>query len=495
MLLLGLLPTLKREAHTDEAWALYLAGRVMDGARAGLDFVEVNPPLYIWKAIPAVAVERALGVPSWPVHVLITSAIAAACLVLAARLLRAAEPDSNGRAVLGLVMGFCALMLARTDYSQREHVALLLTLPFTTLGTVRAQSRTVSNRSAMAAGVLGAIGFSLKPHFLLPWLLLEGWLLRRRASAWLARPELRSLVVTGLVYGAAILVFAPEYLPLVRRLAPVYQVYQQRPLVEVLRLAGAPLLLTGVIAVAGWILGPRKDGLFQSYLLMHLGFLLAAVTQLKGFPYHFLGAWGYGLLALTRIIQVGSEGLRSTVLMSGALAMLLAVPALKTFDAVRELIRPEDQRYRHNFSYPSLLPLTRQFATGETVAVFSTSPSAAWPLIADAGARAGFRYMSLWPMAAFYNDQLWRPEGLVRPNPVKAGFEAEFLDEVVQDLLRNRPHLLLVLRSDSTLGLPGSQRFEYLEYFSADPRFAAFLDHYSRMQQSSLYDVWLRKPP
>src|SRR5262245_4805068 len=46
----------------DAAWYLYMAGRVLDGARPYVDVVDTNPPLIVMLSMATVLPARALGV-------------------------------------------------------------------------------------------------------------------------------------------------------------------------------------------------------------------------------------------------------------------------------------------------------------------------------------------------------------------------------------------------------------------------------------------------
>ena len=48
VLTFGVIPPLLQAGIPDVAWPIYLAERVLGGARHGVSFFEVNPPLFIW---------------------------------------------------------------------------------------------------------------------------------------------------------------------------------------------------------------------------------------------------------------------------------------------------------------------------------------------------------------------------------------------------------------------------------------------------------------
>jgi hypothetical protein len=499
LLLAGLLPPLFREANDNEAWALFLADRVLDGARHGADFFEINPPLFIWNSIPAVVVHRALGISSWVVFVLMVGAAAFGSLMLAARLLREMEPTAVQRRTLILGAAFAFLILPRADYSEREHLALILTVPFVLLAGRRIAHVRTGVALGVVTGLVAGIGFSLKPHFLLPWLLFEVYLISRVGRDSLRRPELHGVIGLGMVYAVVVATTVPDYLPMALRLRPVYAEYLNIGLGAAALQAGPFLLLICGYAGVVRLVAVRQDPLRNVFTIAFTGYLVAAVFQGKGFGYHYLAAWGFGILVLlrgwqTRPAQI--NWLPSGIVLRLGFALLLAVPMYQMGDAVLELSGARASRFHYDPNYPLLLPRMRRLAAGETVIVLSSTPRSAWPLVVDAGARWGSRYMSLWPLASLYRNEVMKtPAHVLYPRSFerRTGFERRFNNEIVEDFDHYRPRVMLVLLPDSTPEAPIPHRFDYLSYFRADPRFRALVANYSEVERIGGYAIWMRE--
>lgn len=513
VLVLGLVPPLLREASTDISWPLYLASRILEGARQGSDFLEVNPPLFLWLAIPGVLVERAFGLGAWQANVLLVAALALLSLISTARLLPSLM-ERRPRTWFLVAAGFAALVLPRLHFGQREHLAYLLTLPFVTLAALRLRGLPASRRFSVLVGVMGGAGFAVKPHFLLAWLLLELLLLARLGRSVFRRPELVSLVLFGATYFLAVLLFVPDYLPMAVRLRPWYDLYINNGIAGTILLAD-PLTLFAVLAILALrISTPIEDGLTTALSTVFLGFLAAAILQRKGFDYHFVGAACFGLLAIVRGWQVLATAGRvwpgpnktpvarprpSLVMARASILLVVAFVSRGLIDAGRELADPGDRRYRTDPTYPRLLPVVKELAGGEPIVVFSSNPASGWPLTLDAGARWASRYMSFWPLPAIYDGQLWgNPTRIVDPNPVEqqSAFERRFIDEVIDDLERWAPRLIIVLRPDSTeRQWGGAYRFDYVRHFHSNPRFAEVMGRYQERGSVGRYTIWIRTGP
>lgn len=500
VVVLGLAPRLLLPAPTDVAWPLYLADLVLGGARHGVDFLEVNPPLFIWLAIPPVAIHHLTGITPWQANVAWVGVLAAGSLMLSATLLRTTDGGRESGRWFLLGAGFCFFILPRWEFGQREHLALLGVVPYYVLAAARLGAAVVDRRNAIAAGIAAGLGFSLKPFFLVPWLVLE-WLIRRRVgNGSVRRVELLALVITGVGYTLAVLALAPDYLSMAMRLGPFYAKLIGNPMWVTLGMAGPALLFVAAFIAAQRIERWPTDALSSVCIAGYFGFLACAVLQRKGFSYHYLPGWGFGFLLLLRSFQVRPTGLRlrpSGLVVVGGLALAFIVPAYSVLSAVTEL-RSNPSRPEYNESYGLLLPEVSKYSTGGPVLVLFSNPSAGWPLAAELGARWASRYMSLWPLPALYHTELQADTPRIvrsRSPAERAGFERSFNEEVLEDLQRFQPEILVIPIPDSSI--PASvlaQRFDYEAYFSADERFRSFFADYVEVGRSGPYAIRVRLP-
>jgi hypothetical protein len=488
-----------RPPHTDEAGFLYLAGKVLDGMRHGSDFFEINPPLAIWLSIPPVLLERYLGVPAWTGWIGLVILTVFGVLLICNRLQGRNWNENHHRAGFLLGIGFVTLLLPLQEFSEREHLALLLVLPFLILASARVRGVVTSPGVPVAVGLMAGICFSLKPHFLVTWVLLEVWLLLRLRSRSLQRPELWTVVTVGAAYLVLVFLLVPYYVPMAIRLAPVYQAYLYNPAATVLLMAGPVLLFMPGFALAARANGPASDPLRDALTLGFLGFLAAAVLQQKGLDYHFLAAEGAGFLLLVRVWQTRPLRLGwkpSALVLRLGFCLILGIPVLRLMTLAKQITAPGGLRYYADPDYPEVLSTVGRLAGGQPILSLSSNMNDGWPLALELGVRWGSRYMHFWPMAAAYHDEiLARPLGVVRPRPYskRSGQERAFSDELVEDLERFRPMVLIVVQPDSIEVLGGhARRFDYMGYFGSDPRFNRILRNYREAARVGIYRLLVR---
>jgi hypothetical protein len=286
------------------------------------------------------------------------------------------------------------------------------------------------------------------------------------------------------------------------RLSPYYGAYLNNGILGAAKIGGLPLLFLLGAAGAIYQRAGQKDGLVLVLIAAFIGFLAAALIQGKGFSYHYLAPWGYGLLFVTRGIQTTWNGLNwlpSGIMVRLSLAVILFKVVTVSGDAVRELFDRNNPEYRFTPDYHDLLATVRPHGAGQSVAVLASNPAGPWPLVLDAQAHWFSRYMSLWPLVSIYDRQLWsQPSRVLEPRPFseRTGFEREFSEEIVRDLVRTRPQALLVLIPDPDYpGWGAARRIDYLEYFGSVPGFSEFIAGYHETGRAGHFTVWRPRQP
>ncbi len=455
---------LTRPVNPDIALFLYDAGRVLDGAQLYRDVVEINPPLIVVLNMPVVLLARSTHLSEFLLYRLATLAVLAGLLLCAARLAhRYLFPDQRGRArYLVLLLCFAFFALARIDFGQREHFVLALLMPYVLLVAAERSGRRPLSLESGAIGILAGVAVALKPHFVLVWLVLEGFRRLRGPAAerWRLTPELAGTVGFVATYVLAVRLLTPDYFVVLALLGPAYGVYLREPFANLLVVGpGAPLLWFVLLACIGLRRQTRYPELVALLASATAACFLAGAAQEKEFRYHFYPALGLAFVLLgvlatgaSDIVRLKSERIYSRAVQ----ALLLAVVA--------------------------------------PVGVLSYTIESAFPLVNDAGVPLAVRFPGLWPFAASYWDAI-RSGGAVHYHAVgeMPPFERYFFGAVRDDLLATRPNLLLMLRPARDAPQNGLRRLHYVQYFGRDPELAAFLDRYELVTEKGEYLLYQRR--
>lgn len=465
----------------DVSWYLYGARRLLDGATLYVDWVDPNPPLIVWLSIPFPVVAAWTGLSPDTLLRIGGLVMAVGSVTLSAACLRAGsvEGRANGDPVIMLV-AFTLLSVVDHHFFQREHIFLAFVLPYVFASSVRAAGLPLGRALALAAGGVAAVGFALKPFYLLVWVSVEVLLAWRRSPRLVFRPENVAIVAVGLLYAAAILVAAPAYLEIARLGALAYRSYgEQISSADILldpRAIGSFFLVTFAI-----VLRHRYPiGALRLVLLALLvGYVGAVLMQGKSFPNHWYPAEatlvlaGYATLSDVWRARAMVDHRRARRLARAAAIGLVVLAAL---NAVNTLDRWREAYQRDPFYLAAMSAFLDEGAGAGDFFMIGGTMRSSFPLALVTGVPYASRFHSLWLLAGSYPGDCQTP---CRPFPYHppsemAAAERYQFDAMIEDLRRTRPDVLFV----DLVPPQGLAGFDYEEYFSQSPAFRAEFDLY-----------------
>jgi hypothetical protein len=178
-----------------------------------------------------------------------------------------------------------------------------------------------------------------------------------------------------------------------------------------------------------------------------------------------------GLVQMPGVAGVVRGGISG---IAAAIVVVLAATGLKYVYEGRRGIQPD--------LVTPLTAVVREHAPGGPIATLGmrTLLYPSFPLVNETGARWSLRHHSLWFLPAFYARELATPP----PAPVVAHAPAEmppleraFFEEIILDLCRTPPRLLLV-EVAAPLAPAGRRALDLEAYYRQDARFARLFESY-----------------
>ena len=459
----------------DAAWYLYMVERAREGATLYRDLIDTNPPLIVWASAPPVLVAEATGLSPAAVFKAYVFAIAAAALVVIDWFVRRSWPEH--RLLLTTTAVFVALPFVRTDFGQREHFAVLLTLPYVVAAAARPATAATAGR--VIIGAAGGLGFAIKPHFVAAWLAVELLVWRREGWSALRRPELAAGLTACACYALAVVASSPEYFGVLDQVRRVYGGLDS-PSAVLLRLREVQLWIAAAALLAA-IRWPRTARLHSILFAAATGYLLGALLQFKGWGYQLYPARAFTVLFLVAAVVVLLDIVPGVLLVlrggrRGLTTVLAGAMVVASARYVAEARRP---------AAPDLVtPLTTAIETHApdgpvTVLSMRTIIYPAFPSVNYTGASWGLRHNALWFLARFYEEQEASGTGPFEPHAPErmAPLERTFFDQVVEDLCRLPPHLLAIERA-APAAPAGRRALDLQAYYSQDAKAKRLLDAY-----------------
>jgi hypothetical protein len=482
----------------DSAWYLYAVEAFLGGGRMYQDiFFEVNPPLAFFLTIPPVYLSQVTGLFPADMFVFYVFGLIVLSLILIRNLLseRPQLPPVFRRGLLFTALLGLAVSPAR-DFGQREHLMLILSLPYLVLVALRASGASCGRRAALLAGAMAGLGFSLKPHFFLIAAGLELYLLvRRRGLRTTIRRETVGLLTVVGVYGLAVVLLTPDYLTRVLPYAlDVYNTSFNKSLGAVLW-RQETLLLPIVVLLNRVTRGGGTQRDFPDIFCLAAGcFFLVYLAQMKGWDYQLYPVSACLVLALgamfARALGAVSPGVPPRLAMGASAGATLIAGA-----ALSGLLATAIWRggYQNSFM-ERMAPIVREHGAGSAIYVFTTNVSHGFPLVNYAGVRWSSRFPTQWLLPGLERRRRQMTMQAASEDRVRlAEIERYLVDAVVADFRRYRPTLVFVdMRRDKPYF--GGLAFDYLAFFSADARFAAIWSRYEPLATTGSYWVYKRRP-
>jgi hypothetical protein len=474
LLLLIPLVSLSQDPATvnhDVSWTLYAGERLLDGAEYGVDVIELNPPLILWIGSLVAGGARVVGIPPTLFYNLLVLAGVLLGSLAIYRILLARFHHPALPFVLALALIPLQIFICDYDYGQRDHLIFLLMTPQILIAALSPGGEQSTRRARLLAGGAMALAISLKPHYALVWLATE-----LASALWARQPRVlwreANWLIAGLgaLYLVSIALVTPQYFEMAREAMAVYSAYDVP--VPLLSRRTAPILAAIVVLAA---LRPRGGAGWAGVCaaLASATSFLCVYIQHKNYPYHYLPVYLFAMLAIllalaakldaaTRLRDHGRTLAWTGMAISLALAGIFFV---RGFERVEE-----DRR--------ELGAMIESRGRGLPVLFFSSSVSAAFPVVPMSGARSASPYPCIWQIAGHYTEEeLARTDFPYRSRQTMPPLERQVLTTVIDWMEREEPGLLFFDLKRYQQGFLWAD-FAWERYLQADPRFAPLMRHY-----------------
>lgn len=464
VLLRGFVP-----ANNDVSWLLTAAEQVLAGGKLYSGVIETNPPIAVIAYMPAILIARALGIAAESAVDALMFLAMFASLGCVAAILRRSEQLRGLQNPLLLVPSLAILaMLPTQEFGQREHIALIASLPFFAALMLRVNGEAPVRWEIAAAGLGAAITLAFKPYFILAFAFaIVAAAILRRSWRILFVPENWIAGIIMLGYVACIAVFFPEFFTVVLPIARDVYVPVGRSLSFMVETKGVACWLGVMLAILVLQLG-RRDRAVMVLAAGSMGFALAFFVQRKAWPYH-----AYPMIALAFLAAVAAvASFRFDV---RRLVGVSAVSALVVLFAVGMVW------FTETFTGQILQGFIARHGERPVILAITSEPGIGHPAVRALKGTWVSRESNLWITA--HTDYMKR-HGMIQPDKAETlnGYVARERAWLIEDIKRRPPTVVLVDNMNGRWG----------EWIAADAELSALLKPYTKADSVHGVDILVR---
>ncbi len=482
----------------DTGWYLHSVEAFLNDGKLYQDiFWEVNPPLAFYLSIPPVWLGLLVGgsIINW--FVLYVCGLVLLSIVLVNGIFRNVDdfPLLERRVILLLI--FFSLGVSPGEaFGQREHFTMILIMPYIVLSISRTFGYRPSSVSlGVLIGILGALGFSMKPYFLLAPVIIEIYLFfQKKQFSGIVRSETIALFITIGVYGLIVLLLTPEYLAKVIPYALVVynNAYKNNLILVLFRVE---TILLPVVCLLHYFTRQKQrfPKIADVFLYLAICFFCVYLIQMKGWAYHIYPVSAMLLMTVTAMMLgnvswLSSQGVLNKkvmisqcpfILMIGLMALMVCIPL-------------GHGGYTNPFM-KQLIPIVEKYAHGKPIFIFSSNVWTAFPLVNYTTVQWVSRFPTLWLIPGLIQARKALPsEGQDQRTAILDDIERFSTKAVLADITKNPPALIIVdIRAHKSYF--GDLDFNYIKYFSSNSQFATLWSNYEHLVDVQGFAVYRKR--
>ena len=374
--LVSIYQTLHFSLNPDSSWLITAAEKMLSGEILGVDILESNPPASILIYVPGILFARLFSLPSEiGVSISIYLLTLFVCFFFQYISRKTNIIGFLPTAIVCLFLVFITFVYFQLFFSQREHFAVLLAIPYILISSVRLSERKQSLSSGIyiISGCCMGLTGCIKPVFLLvPLFLTLSCLFSTRNWRSLFVIENLSAGFIFLLYVAGVLIFFNAYLTFLEELLVSAYFSRVQNWSRVFFSEGFLYIIMAVLYVI-MSLFFKQSILQKQFFIASIAFYLTFLIQRKGFFYQVYPAlvtlYLATLLLCVQVVQKKILSLHSVIIKIPVLIIILytmSATASGIFSQWNVVTRPTqlEAYIFKNFSHPKMLSLAGKIGAG-----------------------------------------------------------------------------------------------------------------------------------
>jgi hypothetical protein len=315
---------------SDEIWLLNVVQIVLHGGNYFYHFYETTPPLGFLVLTPAVVIHYLTTLSltnSFKLYVFLCGSLS---LLLCHYFIRKMFLMNDQILVHILILSLAIIffIIPGNAFGEREHFFVMFSTPYYFLVCSRLQRCNINKKMALTVGLLGAVGFCIKPYFLLGFIFCEfyAFCMPKKENKYRIPIEAVCVIAFTLLYLLSIDLFFKPYLLFI--LPMTLRFYYQAFSSPVIKLMNMGVILIALFAIVSYVGVNKKSGFKYSATLFFLVFIatyLIYFIQHIAWYYHFLPALSASII-LTVLFLFSQYKMGQSKIVLFALSLFLLFP-------------------------------------------------------------------------------------------------------------------------------------------------------------------------
>lgn len=485
----------------DVSYLLHVTKQLINGGTYFKDFFETNPPMILYLYLPVCFLQKTL-------HISIENALrfviileASISLITCYFLLKRIFKRHEFYQVFALLIAISFVLFYQPAYQfgQREHIFMIVMLPYTFLVLLNIEGKKVHCLIKWALSFFVAMGLALKPFFLFPFILIEFYIIYRKRSLFaFVRTEPLIILSVLLIYSLSIFIFHPNYFKyMLPFIGSFYFFGYQDSWFDVFFNYVTTFCAMSVAIYFLFRKADKQRTLTTVLLLAMLGMVLAFMVPRMIWSYHVMPAIGFATILLTyyfvEILKTSANAAIKRHWLNKGCDIFFFASIFGIFFAFPLYL---DYFYYHYFIVEKkvgdriqLMHYLETLPAPYSLTCLSTFTTTCFPLSLDKHIiedRIG-RFPFFW----------WILGMLKWDNLSKDALPSEILQlkhvlfkEFITDMKRFKPTIVVIQKMDDTSKI--AKNFNYIDYFSTDKNFAAEWKNYHFLKNIAYYEIYKR---
>lgn len=468
----------------DLSWQLHLAHSVLRGGNYISQFFEINPPLSIFLYMPEILLEKMLFVSRVIGLRLYIFLCATVSIYICYHLSKKAFSDKDvfQRFLFLLSLPIIYLILPVSEFGQRENLFVILTVPYFLLLACRLRNQFVSTSFSFSIGIMAAIGFCLKPFFLICFAFVEYYTIRKvfvkkrllnknNIMKIIKRPEIIVIVFFILFYLLLIYFFFKPYLFSVLPIATTF--YYQAFSDSLRKLIISPVVLYCFMSYALYFYNyqsNKKQVVNTLFIFALTGCVMSYFMQKIAWYYHAIPLFSIATLMNVLLLTSSFEKARTktiSLFLSGLVSLCLFV----FFFSIIVLLYMNASRQKKNMD--SLVFFLHKTSLHKPIYFFSAHAAYMVSVFEHAGVQHASRLQFLFWMRNYYKKDILQKLTAEQKND-----DVFFMTMLSDDVKKNKPELIFVDTFCAAIDSGHCMRIQYLQFFNKKKDFQSIWRSY-----------------